>query len=43
MGETDGPGIVGGLGLLEGAAVQGDGAGLLAASEGDATVSAPEI
>ena len=38
VGETDGPRIVGGLGLLQGAAVQGDGARLLATREGDAAV-----
>ena len=38
MGEADGAGIVGHLGLLQGAAVQRDGARLLAAGEGDAAV-----
>ena len=43
VGEPDGAGVVRHLGLLQRPAVQGDGARLLAAGEGDAAVRTPEI
>ena len=43
VGEADGARVVRDLGLLQGAAVQGDGARLFAARERDAAVQAPQI
>ena len=42
MGQADGPRLVRQFGVFEGAGMQGDGARLLAAREGDAAVKAPE-
>ena len=42
MGETDGPGVVRGFGMLQRPAVVGDGARLIATSECQPTVQPPE-